>query len=451
MALFDNAIIYKIEAKCVSPLHTGDSGAQTDEILVGSDGRAIIQGSSLAGAMRAFAGVNCAKVCEGLFGSNEKEGRLIISEGVFEDTSPVQFRTRLRIDSKSGSALKGAKFDVRHIGAGSIFKFSITYLGTERDMDSDAEAVEKILAAMDNGIIRLGAYKTSGYGRVKLEVFKQVYHMKDESERRAWLKDEYNGRKLDLAKAATASAHSGVNFNIKCEIPEFLIKAATFDFEKKYTADTQQNVVQQNIIEDEYDEKTGKKVRYVIIPGTSIKGVIRNRVQIIADWLEKNKSIENIGRLPDEMFGTETGDGKKGLVLFDEVRVRYNENVNSKCCTRIRINKFTGGVIEKALINEEPVSAAAQISISMPGDADDESAAEKKRMYLLMLYALRDLGLGLYNLGGGQSIGRGYVKVAAVEVSDGTRSGTMYFDENRNISCDDKDGMFKQWMDSLEV
>ena len=311
MALFDNAIIYKIEAKCVSPLHTGDSGAQTDEILVGSDGRAIIQGSSLAGAMRAYAGVNCAKVCEGLFGSNEKEGRLIISEGVFEDTSPVQFRTRLRIDGKSGSALKGAKFDVRHIGAGSIFKFSITYLGTERDMDSDAEAVEKILAAMDNGIIRLGAYKTSGYGRVKLEVFKQVYHMKDESERRAWLKDEYNGRKLDLAKAATASAHSGVNFNIKCEIPEFLIKSATFDFEKKYTADTQQNVVQQNIIEDEYDEKTGKKVRYVIIPGTSIKGVIRNRVQIIADWLEKNKSIENIGRLPDEMFGTETGDGKR--------------------------------------------------------------------------------------------------------------------------------------------
>ena len=33
MALFDNAIIYKIEAKCVSPLHTGDSGARTDEIL----------------------------------------------------------------------------------------------------------------------------------------------------------------------------------------------------------------------------------------------------------------------------------------------------------------------------------------------------------------------------------------------------------------------------------
>lgn len=167
MALFDNAIIYKIEAKCVSPLHTGDSGAQTDEILVGSDGRAIIQGSSLAGAMRAYAGVNCAKVCEGLFGSNEKEGRLIISEGVFEDTSPVQFRTRLRIDSKSGSALKGAKFDVRHIGAGSIFKFSITYLGTERDMDGDAEAVEKILAAMDNGIIRLGAYKTSGYIEIR--------------------------------------------------------------------------------------------------------------------------------------------------------------------------------------------------------------------------------------------------------------------------------------------
>ena len=151
------------------------------------------------------------------------------------------------------------------------------------------------------------------------------------------------------------------------------------------------------------------------------------------------------------MFGTETGDGKKGLVLFDEVRVRYNENVNSRCCTRIRINKFTGGVIEKALINEEPVSAGAQISISMPGYAGDENATEKKRMYLLMLYALRDLGLGLYNLGGGQSIGRGYVKVAAVEVSDGIRSGTMYFDENRNISCDDKDGMFKQWMDSLEV
>lgn len=108
MAVFDYAMIYKVEAECTSPLHTGDSLALTEEILLRSDGKAIIQGNSLAGAMKEYARNNFPDSYMRLFGGDVKredrretemvEGHLIISDGVFDDAR-VQLRPRVRINS----------------------------------------------------------------------------------------------------------------------------------------------------------------------------------------------------------------------------------------------------------------------------------------------------------------------------------------------------------------
>ena len=184
--------------------------------------------------------------------------------------------------------------------------------------------------------------------------------------------------------------------------------------------------------------------KYAVIPGSSIKGVVRNRVKMIADWYSGNKDSDSIGKLPDMMFGSaDNGDGgSMGCIYFDELKIHHCEKVNTKVVSRIRINKFTGGVMGGALVNEEIIGDEVELHIHMP---------EKPQMCALLMYALRDLGLGLYNIGSGQSIGRGYVDVDEISVKAGSRKAELRFDKDRNVSGTDESGLLAQWIEALEV
>ena len=95
------------------------------------------------------------------------------------------------------------------------------------------------------------------------------------------------------------------------------------------------------------------------------------------------------------------------------------------------------------LFKEEPVSASVVLTAEAP--EDDISCA-------LLLFAFRDLGLKLYNLGSGGSIGRGYISVERVEAesSDGRRL-TLSFEEPMGCRLDDPDSLAAEWMKAWEV
>lgn len=464
MVVFDYAMIYKVEAECTSPLHTGDSLALTEEILLRSDGKAIIQGNSLAGAMKEYARINFPDSYIRLFGGDVKredrretemvEGHLIISDGVFDDAR-VQLRPRVRINSATGAAMDGGKYDIKHIAAGNVFEFTITWLGNKdgdasgKGVNEDAKVIEQILSAMNNGLIRLGAYKTSGYGKVSLTVSRECFDMKNAGERQAWLNNEFKGSRLELASGTAAPEGMDVEIVVKGRMPSALVKAGS-DSDKEYEkTDGNKGAagLTHNIIED-YEYKTagstGKVQKYAVIPGSSIKGVVRNRVNMIAGWYSGNKHSDSIGKLPDMMFGSaDNGDGgSKGCIYFDELKIHHCEKVNTKVVSRIRINKFTGGVMGGALVNEEIIGDEVELHIHMP---------EKPQMCALLMYALRDLGLGLYNIGSGQSIGRGYVDVDEISVKVGSRKAELRFDKDRNVSGTDESGLLAQWIEALEV
>ena len=69
----------------------------------------------------------------------------------------------------------------------------------------------------------------------------------------------------------------------------------------------------------------------------------------------------------------------------------------------------------------------------------------------LLLYALRDLGAGLYNLGSGGAIGRGYVQVDRLTATlpDG-RGASLTFDRERRCTAEDPEDIFKTWLGALE-
>ena len=143
--------------------------------------------------------------------------------------------------------------------------------------------------------------------------------------------------------------------------------------------------------------------------------------------------------LTEELFGREArgnDQGKAGRVRFEDV---YLDSAKRQRISRIRINRFTGGVMRGGLFQEEPLSSEIKLKISAPADQPAGCA--------LLLYTLRDLALGLYNLGSGSSVGRGYLQVhqIAVRMPNGV-TASLNFEGQEGDTISDPDGVFAAWM-----
>ena len=408
------AVRYEVEAICRTPLRTGGTDGDPETILESWDGTALLQGSSLAGALRGWLAAADVGMAETLLGSPKQAGHLLVSDGVFDRTAERYTRPRLRINGETGTADEGGKFDVAHIGTGSRFRFSLTWLGLKA-CDEELTAVEQMLAALNRGEIRLGAQKSNGFGRVELKDCKRTFDLTDPSVRAAWLGDTCQGTPLTLPEVVNARR---VTFLVSGQADSLLVKAGAA-LQKEGCAYTP------NLTEG------GRP----ILPGSSIKGAVRARAEMIAGFLGLPLEVtENLfGRMSSE------GDnGKAGCVFFEDGRLSGEKRLQ---ISRIRINRFTGGIIRGGLFTEEPLSCGVEMHISAP---DDSAACG------LLLYALRDLGLGLYNLGSGGAIGRGYLSVREIKAvtPDGTEA-RLIFDKQHRCTVEDPAGIFQTWLNDL--
>lgn len=421
MATFDKAVRYEVTAVTKTPLRTGSSDGSIDRVLRHRDGQAFLQAASLAGALRGWLEKQDKNAANAMFGSQEKSGQLIVSDmeikekaaKVAEDTT-IQLRPRLRINGKMGSAADGGKFDVAHIARGTVMKFSLTWLGAESDNNGSAQ-IEQMLGALHAGEICLGAQKSNGFGRVSLEVRRRTYHMTDKADREAWLQDEFDGQTLELPEICTESV---CTFTVNGVADSILIKDAVPHIKEDGTQFTG------NI----------KENGTAVLPGSSVKGAVRARVQAIADLLH---CAENV----DELFGRGAAQGDNGIagrVRFSDVAL---DKAKEQMISRIRINKFTGGVIRGGLFTEEPLKSGVTLTITAPQDDICGCA--------LLVYALRDLGLGLYNLGSGGAVGRGYIKVSRIAIACGEQTADMTFGAD-GCKLNDTDNLVSAWLNTLE-
>lgn len=418
-ATFTKAVVYRVEAVCQTQLRTGGTGGDTELVLWNQQGKAIIQGSSLAGAFRNWLeNSDGAKSAAHLFGDQEHGGCLMVSEGVFSEDAVQVTRPRLRIDSRLGAAAPKGKFDVAHMAARSQFTFQLTWLGSE-ETSAETEIVERMLSALHRGEIRLGAQKSNGFGRVELTVRKCVYDLFKADDRLAWLEDRCeDGQLISLPEIRMADQ---VTFTLLGQADSILVKGAAADHGKEGS-------IIRNM------QESGKPV----IPGSSIRGAVRARAALIAGY----KGLPE--EMVDTLFGRMSAQGDNGI----SGKIRFEDAVLSpdrvRKIARIRINRFTASVIRGGLFFEEPVCAAVQLRITIP--------AEYREGCGLLVYALRDLALGLYNLGSGDAIGRGRITVREIRIEvPGKREAALAFDVDRQCIVSDPNGLVKDWLDRLEV
>ncbi len=417
-ATFTYAVRYHVTAHCLTPLRTADADGDTEKILRGIDGCYMLQGSSISGALRSWTTAHeGAALAEMLFGTQNAPGSLIISDGHFTEEARLVIRPRLRIDGRTGSAANGGKFDLAHIGTGSDFVFTVCWLG-EKDEAFVTSVIERILAALHGGEILIGAEKSNGFGRVSLYVKKQIYDMVQSADRERWLSEIEDGKALALPELEKKPV---ILLTLKGTADSLLVKAAAAKLENGRN-------ITLNLTE----------VGIPVIPGSSVKGVIRARAEMIASYLNLPDSVT------ETLFGCGARDGdngQAGILRFEDVML--TKSVSQKI-TRIRINRFTGGVMRGGLFIEEPVSGTLTLQVAVP--ADEEAGC------MLLLYALRDLAIGLYNLGSGGSIGRGFLQVEELTAltPDG-RQVALHFDQEKNCSVFDPTELIPKWCQALEA
>ena len=158
-----------------------------------------------------------------------------------------------------------------------------------------------------------------------------------------------------------------------------------------------------------------------VLTGTSLKGAIRARAVKIINTLGGDGA-----ELVKEVFGWADSEGKskdkrKSRIVVEESVI---ENADEKIQYRIKIDRFTGGVIDGALFESKPLwhkDEIINVKIKLKNAKEWEVG--------LLLLVLKDLWSGDLPIGGEKSIGRGVLK--------GLRAAIRFQGEGFNISEND--------------
>lgn len=451
-SLYDKVIKYTVKAECREPLHIGSVQEERTGILVHPVlDQPFLQATGLAGAFRDFFSYD-EDLQKELFGTQEKVfdtekqeevsgtkkqskvsgSRVRFSDGFFDRAAVyTELRPRVRIDRKTGTCqavqIKGSgissgqKFEMEYVAAGSVFGFDIYLYEKEKSYQKE---IERALSALQSGSIQLGGQKSNGCGYVSLQsVKKSEYDMKDKDDRRMWADETKQANEIqpELVKAAE-TADNRTHFMLTGKTKgSILVKALCV---KDYDQDA-----------PDAENIRNHKQEY-IIPASSVKGAIRSRMEKICAY--KGMGSEII----DMIFGKNDAGEQKGNLgcvrFYDCVIGDIEENDRMPSQKRIHIDKFTGGVMYSGLFSEKAAYGTIKLEVDITGDGDAKAKG-------LLLLALRDLAVGIMPLGGGSSIGRGYIDGKALTMKDGAQQMAEIDFINNKITDDEAviDGYLK--------
>ena len=417
---------YHVEAQTITPMHIGSGEKDTNEILVHPlTDLPFIQASSIAGVLRSVSEVvNGKDLTTELFGNPHIDkddsvrdvcSRIKISDGVFAmETVRKEYRPRVKLSRQTGSVSSGRiagsgkeaghKFEMEMIGKGAMLSFTL-YLSHEEN-DGHREALEHVLAECSAGRVRFGGQKSNGGGVIRIyKLYRQTFDLTDSAHRAAWVREKMfdhvkqsgEGNDIPPYELLSLIPKEGTPSSIKYEVNiagrtegALLVKGISVE---KIGAGAADAANMQNSA-GEY-----------IVPGSSFKGTLRSRMEQLAEMLGKQSLISIV-------FGGNVNDTiRRGNLLVQDIIVfGKNREKMSLLQHRIHIDKFTGGVMQSGLFAEETISGDLSMHIDIENRNDPDATAG------LLILALRDMASGVFNLGSGYSVGRGFVHVSVLQL-----------------------------------
>ncbi|WP_374048609.1 RAMP superfamily CRISPR-associated protein [uncultured Clostridium sp.] len=125
--------------------------------------------------------------------------------------------------------------------------------------------------------------------------------------------------------------------------------------------------------------------------------------------------------------------------FFEDGIIDKKENEN--IYYRIKIDKFTGGVMRGALLKERPVVGQVIIKLKYKKSKGEENKDNKALGLLSLIF--RDLAIGDLPIGSGSSIGRGRLKGEKISITNGKNKTEI------NVYKKDNLDSVKKWIKSL--
>jgi CRISPR/Cas system CSM-associated protein Csm3 (group 7 of RAMP superfamily) len=451
------------------PAHFGNGEADelsdlpllVDEV----DGRALLTGASLAGALRNYlrerewgyeeamasrdrrAAYQQEQVASEnellatrLFGGHRGDEKgdqspLIVDDALSttQGRPAIELRDGVAIDAATRTAADDKKYDFELLQAGTVFDLRFELLledEGERNPQHDQakaqntqrlRALALALRGLGKGEIRLGARKRRGFGCCEVAQWTVTrYRLHQTDELLAWLAADHpdwletkptteSGSEIAELLGVAASEieqeeDRRESFEIEAEfaLDGSLLVRSGFDEQDRGPDTVQLHTRNHNLSHLPLD-----KQQQAVLPGTSLAGAIRQRAQRIANTLagQDKKAREGVQVLIDEMFGpAEIKGGEQARASRVIVNEEFIEGGHSLVQTRIKIDRFTQGTIETALLEEAPhFGGTVKLKLRLNLIPNDRTQAEMG----LLLLVLKDLWLGDLPLGGASNVGRG--------------------------------------------
>ncbi|KGM14456.1 RAMP superfamily CRISPR-associated protein [Cellulomonas bogoriensis] len=465
--------------RALTPLHIGSlTGDLVDRpVALDGQGRALIPGSSLAGALRSacerasdLAGLS-AEASTRLWGSRNTAdegaaaGFVTVDDATGQDLVLPEVRSSTSIDRRRGVAADGTLRSAEVLPRGTSFAFRVLVAepsGREGDGAALAALIEGVLTGPG---LRLGAATTRGLGHVVLEGARRT---RRDLGSRAGLLAALEGREPDVLQAPVeVGAAPGT---LRVTVP-WRARGPVM------TSLRVQGAAADTVPLTSRDALDGS-VRF-LLPGSSIKGALRSQAERIVRTLTGSEApsdhLEGMAGPPavvalfgrpaqDDAAGTGSSDdpgqqGRKGaLVVQDSMSeravpgARWREVLRAahdpgtgpvppltgalcealdgpgelRSVTRVALDRWTGGAADGALwtVVEPHLTGPGQwrpielvLDLERAGDEAEAALA-------LLLLVLVDLCEGWFGLGYGQTRGYGSVEVDPGQVRFDLDPGT---------------------------
>lgn len=398
------AIIEKIQMSgrlvVQSPLCIGsgqDDGITDSLVLKDKQGKAFIPGTSLAGVLRDIVCSHDSNLADLLFGNlSDNRQSMINIDDVLLENSVYTVRDGVRIDSITNTAEDTGKFDYEVVERGAAGSFSATITIRKNDIE-DKAAVEQLAAALADQLmygISLGAHTAKGFGEVKGSKIKvATYDFSQPDSLGAWLLGEMSQADIYAAAAKPLVADDDFYAEIDLALKTSLLVGAEPDaFDKGSGKD--EGKVQKVMLSSNGD---------YVIPGTSVKGVIRKQAEHIC---------RVVGDYGDDFLGSLMGyskaDKAKQRSRLRTYEVYLREGVEAVNQSHVRIDRFTGGHMGSGLYTNKPLwqkkadAKTMTMRLAISGCSDAEAG--------LMLLILKDIWTGQLAFGGDKAGGSGVMQ-----------------------------------------
>lgn len=435
-----------------SPIHVGGISLDpTIDLALAVDGQGCyyIPGTSLAGALRQWMSGNLGDAqTQSLWGYQEKDkghASFISIEDAYFDRPGVEIRDGVGINRQSGAAADGKKFDRAVIPKGVRCSFAMSVeIAAEGDF---SDALDDLLNALCAGNIRLGAAKTRGLGRVKLEDCKKL----------AQILNTRVGM-LQALRDTIGSSYQPYTPKPPRQTAQLQI-AITW---KPIGAVMVKDAIEGNAVDAIPLTSADGENLALVIPGSSIKGALRSQAERIVRTvlnISANDDFLNQVKVPivENLFGAAADQNRQklgqGALFVDDC---YSDNKMNNAAwqqviqatrkdkpssspqkfnpegelitalsnaglssvhqaVHVAIDRWTGGAAEHMLYsNLEPFGInwhQIELTVNL-----DRLAEMKLPAIALMLLVLRDLYRQKIPLGYGVNRGMGAIEVESIHV-----------------------------------